>query len=176
MRNIPRMDVLDPNFRRSMYIRYADDFVYLFEGPKKEALSIKQSINLFLRNQIGLELNTEKTIVSHIKQGFHFLGAHIQTAKNVDFRMKTRTVKGTPITMRANVRARVNMPTSLLIEKLLKAGFARRNHLGQVLAKPMTNMVNLDQATITQFYNSKTHGILNYYSFAGNRAESLNLI
>lgn len=176
MRNTPRMDVSDPNFRRSMYIRYADDFVYLFEGPKKEASDIKEKLIFFLQDRIGLELNTGKTIVSHMNEGLYFLGAHIKTLKNVDFRMKTRTVKGTPITMRANVRARVNMPTKLLIEKLIKGGFAHRNQLGKVLAKPMTNMVNLDHATIIQFYNSKIHGMLNYYSFAGNRIEIQNLI
>lgn len=176
MRNIPRMDVMDPNYRRSMYIRYADDFVYLFEGPKEEAKKIKEVIKDFLQDRTGLELNSEKTVVSHINEGFHFLGAKIMTLKNVDFRMKTRTTTGIPITMRASVRARVNMPTVLLIGKLIKAGFARRNQLGKVLARPLTNMVNLEHATIIQFYNSKIHGLLNYYSFAGNRIELQNLI
>jgi hypothetical protein len=182
MINTPRMDVSDPYFIRSMYIRYAYDFVYLFEGPKKKASNIKENLKNFLRERIGLELNTEKTIVSHMNEGFYFLGAHIKTLKNVDYRMKTRTVKGTPNTMRANVRARVNMPTKLLIEKLIKGGFAHRNQIGKVLAKPMTKMVNLDHATIIQFYNSKIHGMLNYYSFKsprggyGNRIDTQNLI
>jgi len=48
IRNIPRNDPLDPSYRRSMYIRYADDFVFLFEGPKNEALIIKEQIKKFL--------------------------------------------------------------------------------------------------------------------------------
>jgi group II intron reverse transcriptase/maturase len=176
MRNKSRMDVMDPNYRRSLYIRYADDFVYLFEGPKKEALKIREVIKDFLQNRLGLELNTEKTVVSHINEGFHFLEAQIKTLKNVDFRMKTRTTSGISITMRANVRARVNMPTLLLIQKLIKAGFAHKNHLGETLAKPMTKMVNLDHATIIQIYNSKIHGLLNYYSLTGNRFQTQNLI
>ena len=176
MRNTPRMDTLDPNYRRSMYIRYADDFVVLFEGPKSEALTIRDKIKDFLHKNVGLELNMDKTIVSHMNEGFNFLGAHIKTLKNVDFRMKTKTSNGIPITMRANVRARVNLPTLNLIEKFKKAGFVRKDALGKVVANPMTKMVNLDHATIIQFFNSKIHGLINYYSFAANRIETQNLI
>ena len=176
MRITPRMDTQDPNYRRSMYIRYADDFVYLFTGPKSEALVIRDKIKDFLIENTGLELNLEKTLVTHLDEGFLFLGAHISTSKHVDFRMKTRTINGTPITMRAHVRARVNMPTKSLLNKLIKAGFARRNPLNKILAKPVTKLVNLDHSTIIQFFNSKIHGLLNYYSFAGNRIETQNLI
>lgn len=175
MRKTPRMDTRDPNYRRSMYVRYGDDFVYLFEGPKIEAMIIRDRIKEFLTENTGLELNVEKTVVTHINEGFQFLGAHISTTKNVDFRMKTRTTNGTPITMRANVRARVNMPTKVLIEKLIKAGFARRNNMNKITAKPLTKVVNLDHTTIIQFYNYKIQGLLNYYSFAGNRIEAQNI-
>jgi hypothetical protein len=78
--------------------------------------------------------------------------------------------------MRANVRARVNMPTMKLLEKLILNGFARRNHRGTILASPMKKLINLDHGSILQFYNSKIHGLVNYYSFAANRIEIQNLI
>lgn len=176
LRITPRMDTMDPGYRRSMYIRYADDFVILFEGPKSEALNIRDKVKDFLHNNVGLDLNMEKTIVSHMNEGFNFLGAYIKTLKNVDFRMKTKTTNGTPITMRANVRARVNMPTENLVEKFNKAGFVTNDAYGKVVAKPMTSMVNLDHATIIQFFNSKINGLVNYYTFAANRIETQNLI
>jgi hypothetical protein len=171
---IPRMDNKDPGYRRSMYIRYADDFVFLFEGPFSECKIIKEKIKSLLITHLGLELNDEKTVITHINEGFHFLGAIVKNLRHLDFRMKTRTVKGIP--MRANVRASINMPTKIRIEKLIKSNFARRNHEGVILAKPQTGLVNLDHATIVQFYNSKIYGILNYYSFAANRIEIQNLI
>ena len=176
MLKIPRMDINDPNYRRSMYIRYADDFVYLFEGPISEAKVIKEKIKEALLELTGLELNDAKTLITHSNKGFSFLGAHVKTLKRVGFMMKTKTVKGKPITMRSNVRARLNMPTKTLIEKLIKNKFARRNHIGKILAAPQTNLVNLDHSTIIQFYNSKIQGILNYYTFAANRIEIQNLI
>lgn len=161
MLTTPRMDHYDPNYR-SMYIRYADDFVYLFEGPNAETKTIKENIKSALHRLTALELNEEKTLITHLNDGFHFLGAYVK-GLSVGYMMKK---KGDVIRMRANVRARVNMPTAKLIEKLIQTGFARRNHLRQVLSRPLTKLVNLDHATIIQFYNSKIHGFLNYYTFA----------
>ena len=89
----------DNNYRRSMYIRYADDFVYLLEGPKAEALVVKERIKIFLHDNIGLELNDDKTIITHITEGFHFLGAFIKMAQRVGFMMKNITKTGDRITM-----------------------------------------------------------------------------
>jgi hypothetical protein len=193
MRTLPRMDPYDKDFRRTMYIRYADDFVILFEGPKSEIADIKEKIKTFLYEECGLELNTEKTVITHMTKseggpegpplaapreggGFNFLGAKIRTLANNDYRMKNKTVAGAPITMRAQVRIRVNMPTVELLEKLIKAGIAKRDKLRNIVAKPYTTMVNADHATIIQFYNAKINGIINYYTFAANRVKGLNLI
>jgi len=172
----PRMDLKDPNYRRSMYIRYADDFVYLFEGPKTEAKVIKEKIKQALHKLTGLELNDEKTLITHLDEGFSFLGANIKGLRHVGYTMKTTTTNGSKIRMRANVIARVNMPTKDLFSKLIEVGFARRNQEKKILAKLMTKLVNLDHSTIIQFYNSKINGLLNYYTFAANRIETQNLI
>ena len=78
--------------------------------------------------------------------------------------------------MRGNERARVNMPTENLIAKFNKAGFVRNDAYGKVVAKALTSMVNLDHATIIQFFNSKINGLVNYYTFAANRFETQKLI
>lgn len=177
MLRIPIMDIKDPNYRRSMYLRYADDFFFfLFEGPIYEVNNIKFEIKNFLHNRLELELKDEKTVLTNISDGFSFLGANVKNLRYAGFRMKTRTVKGSIITLRANVRARVNMPTKTLVEKLIRNKYAHRNKFCQVLASPQTSLVNLDHATITQNYNIKIKGLLNYYSFAGNKIEIKNLI
>ena len=48
MRSVSIMDAKYPGYRRSMYIRYADDFIYLLEGPITEARQIKEKIKTFL--------------------------------------------------------------------------------------------------------------------------------
>ena len=55
------------------FIRYADDFI--ITGDSKELLEdkVKPLVENFLKER-GLELSPEKTRVTHINEGFDFLG------------------------------------------------------------------------------------------------------
>lgn len=64
---MPSRDPCDPNFRRLWYVRYADDFLLGLMGPKNEAMVIKQKISEFLSKDLKLELNAEKTLVTHAR-------------------------------------------------------------------------------------------------------------
>lgn len=59
------------------FVRYADDFV--ITGFSKELLedNVKPVIERFLEPR-GLELSAEKTIVTHIRDGFDFLGQNVR--------------------------------------------------------------------------------------------------
>ena len=57
-------------------IRYADDFVIVCKS-KTTAVNIKQSIKKHL-SKIGLTLSDEKTKITHIYDGFDFLGFNIR--------------------------------------------------------------------------------------------------
>ncbi len=75
---IPSRDPNDPNFRRLWYTRYADDFLLGLVGSKSEAVEIKQKIANFLGEQLHLELNQDKTLVTHARCGqANFLGYEI---------------------------------------------------------------------------------------------------
>lgn len=65
----------DPNFKRVMYLRYADDFVILISGSSNDAKMISNRVKDILKKKCGLELNKEKTIITATKDGFMFLGA-----------------------------------------------------------------------------------------------------
>ena len=56
-----------------LYVRYADDFVVLCNGTKAQALRMKEELTQVL-NQMGLKLSEEKTKVTHLTEGFTFLG------------------------------------------------------------------------------------------------------
>ena len=72
---LPSSDPFDPNYRRLRYVRYADDFVLGFSGPKAEAGQIKESLETFLRKSLKLELSREKTLITHAtSQAAKFLG------------------------------------------------------------------------------------------------------
>ena len=74
------LDYNEKNRRRrrkegnAFYVRYADDFVIAWNGTKEGALQLKEALTTFLREHLGLELSAEKTHITHITEGFDFLG------------------------------------------------------------------------------------------------------
>ena len=59
-----------------LYVRYADDFVVLCNGTKAEAQAIKEELKESLSTK-GLTLSEEKTKITHVSEGFTFLGYQI---------------------------------------------------------------------------------------------------
>jgi len=57
-------------------VRYADDFIVTADD-KETLLEIKAMLMEFLRER-GLELSEEKTLITHIDEGFDFLGFNIR--------------------------------------------------------------------------------------------------
>lgn len=168
MLKISATDRSDPNFKRMMYIRYADDFVVLITGSHQDALRIKRHISDFLIKHTGLELNDEKTIVSPTSEPFLFLGA---TCKRVDSSKKLSKLSGSNIRKRTVPRMRVDLPIDVLIKKLRDNGFIKHSKLGRVLATARKDLINLDHNDIIRFYNSKINGVISHYGFARNRYE-----
>jgi len=61
--------------------RYADDFVILSNGGIEGVKQAKQEVKDFLENELHLQLSEEKTLITHVNDGFNFLGFHIQRGK-----------------------------------------------------------------------------------------------
>lgn len=59
-------------------IRYADDWLLLTNGSKQEAYRLRDEFQKFLREHLLLELNVEKTHITHVNNGFDFLGFHVR--------------------------------------------------------------------------------------------------
>jgi RNA-directed DNA polymerase len=60
-----------------LYARYADDFVVTCNGTRRQAEELKGELNTFLRKGLKLTLSEEKTKVTHVNDGFEFLGIRI---------------------------------------------------------------------------------------------------
>lgn len=79
-RQIPSCDPTDPDFRRLHFVRYADDFLLCFTGPKHEAEEIKTQLKTFLHESLRLELSEEKTLITHAAtESARFLGYDIHS-------------------------------------------------------------------------------------------------
>jgi Reverse transcriptase (RNA-dependent DNA polymerase) len=80
---LPSQDPEDPDFRRLKYVRYADDFLLGCIGPKSEAEEIKRKLEVFLREQLKLELSQAKTLITHARtETARFLGYEIHVLHN----------------------------------------------------------------------------------------------
>jgi hypothetical protein len=67
LRRLPSVDPQDPGYRRLRYSRYADDHLLGFTGPRAEAEAIKDQLARFLRDDLALELNPNKTLITHAR-------------------------------------------------------------------------------------------------------------
>ena len=64
-----------PNIR---FCRYADDWcVFVTRGNRQYAERLRDEIRDFLQKSCGLELSAEKTRITHVRDGYDFLGFHI---------------------------------------------------------------------------------------------------
>ncbi len=59
------------------YCRYADDFVVIVKGTKAHAECIREECRVFLEDELKLTLNMGKTHITHVNDGFVFLGHRI---------------------------------------------------------------------------------------------------
>ncbi len=159
MQQLPSHDPYDPGYRRLRYVRYADDFVLGFIGPKVEAQQAKESLETFLRDTLKLELSREKTLITHAtSQAARFLGYELlnQQANDQFDRNGRRRVNG---------QIGLRVPTDV-IEQHCQA-YMRKG-------KPAHRSVLLhdEDYTIVDRYQSEFRGVVNYYVLAYNVAHT----
>lgn len=64
-----------------VYVRYADDFVVLCNGTKAQAIALREELSEFLKQELRLELSMEKTKITHLNEGFKFLGFEVERSR-----------------------------------------------------------------------------------------------
>jgi len=76
LKGIRRLEI-DLNWRKLKYVRYAEDILLGFIGPKSEALNILIEISNFASIFCSMNFSIEKTSVVHHEKGVVFLGYKI---------------------------------------------------------------------------------------------------
>jgi group II intron reverse transcriptase/maturase len=152
MRTLPSTDPMDPGYRRLKYIRYADDVLLGFTGPKAEAEEIKAKLARFLRETLGLELNQDKTLITHARsQRARFLGYDITVQHS-----STKISNGR---RSANGKIALKVPPDVI-----RAQCARYRQHGKPWHRP--RLQNLDDYDIVRAYGAEYRGVVNYYLLA----------
>lgn len=153
LRKIPSQDPQDLNYRRLRFVRYADDWLLGFSGPKAEAEEIKREIRDFLHDTLKLELSEEKTLITHARTGAaKFLGYEI-IIQHDDDKLDRRGQR------QVNETIGLRVPMSVMEQK---CAFDMQR------GKPAQRAVMLDDSdySIVSKYQSEYRGIVQYYLLA----------
>jgi group II intron reverse transcriptase/maturase len=156
-RQMPSRDFYDPDYRRLLYVRYADDFLLGFAGPVSEARGIKERLKTFLKEKLHLDMSEEKTLITHATtQAAKFLGYEIAVAQEDSKRTKgQRTVNGV---------IQLRVPQRFVDERS-----ARYMRNGKPIHRP--ERASNDDFSIIADYQAEYRGYVQYYNLAVNIAK-----
>jgi group II intron reverse transcriptase/maturase len=161
-RQLPHGDPQDPDFRRLRYVRYADDFLLGFIGPRAEAEAIKQQLAAFLTEELKLELSSEKTLITRAQtDAARFLGYEIRAWHAND--------KIAP-----NGQRCVNGVIGLYVPKDVIDG-ARRKYTRKERPIHRPELLHESDYSIMMKYQAEYRGLVQYYLLASN-VSNLNYV
>ncbi len=162
-RGVRSVAAYDPDYRRLRYVRYADDFLLGFVGPKDEAEAIRQRLSEYLGTELKLTLSMEKTVITHaVDDKAKFLGYEVKVTRQDDL-------------ISDNGKRATNGYIALLMPKRVAEKYrARYSKGGKVVHRPELE-IDSDYA-IVQRYQSVLRGLYNYYCMAVNVSARMGYI
>ena len=152
----------DPDYRRLRYIRYADDFLLGFIGPRAEAEVIKSHLTTYLRDELKLNLSEEKTLITQgRREKAKFLGYEVSIGAN-DHKRTTRGIRA------INGTVTFGVPREVIHQKCSR-------YMANGKAIHRKELTNNNILSIVEQYQAEYRGLVNYYRMAHNLA-SLGIV
>ena len=103
------------------YVRYADDFLMSFWGPKALAKEIRHMTLRFIESYLKMSVNVEKTDIKHKSEGVVFLGYKIWLDKDITVRNSAEEVQ-----RRTRTGLKFTIPIERLFLKYAEKGFFQK--------------------------------------------------
>jgi len=154
-RKILYSEPLDGDYRRLRFVRYADDFLLGFVGPKKEAEEIRDRLSEYLSSELKLTLSKEKTLVTHAAdESAKFLGYEISV-------IKAESLISSDGRRASNGCINLRVP-----RKVVNKYRERYCREGKPIHR--AELMTESDYTIIQSYQSVLRGLYNYYCLASN--------
>ena len=163
-----RTDPMDKEYRRLVYVRYADDWLCGVIGSKNDAEAIKADFKDFLSEKLLLELSDEKTLITNAQDRARFLGYDICAYADAGFIIDKNGRK-----MRSrNSKIKLLVPHEKWRKKLTDYGALKImiGENGKEKYQPFhrANLIRNDDIEILTQYNAEIRGLYNYYRLANN--------
>lgn len=167
---VPYSDPMDTEYKRVVYVRYADDFLIGVIGSKEDAKQVKIDVGEFIKEQLHLEISPEKTLITHGNDFARFLGYLVTVSREQN---RTRTKNG--FTRRTYVgKVKLYVPKEKWLNRLLSYGALKisydKAHGNKEVWEPVRRpgLIRLDDIEILNQYNAEVRGMYNYYRLANN--------
>lgn len=105
-------------FPKVNFVRYADDFIVTGESKELLEEGVLPIIREFLRER-GLELAEDKTVITHVNDGFDFLGCNVKWYKDkLLIKPSDKNYKAVITKIRGIIKVNPTLKQSLLIRTL----------------------------------------------------------
>lgn len=133
------------------FVRYADDFICTANSKETLETKVQPAIIAFL-NERGLELSLEKTKITHISEGFDFLGFNIRKyGEKLLIKPSKTSVKKFSESLRETIKKLGNTSTVILIAKLNSKIRGWANYYRSCVAKEIFN--DIDKVIFDSIWN-----------------------
>jgi group II intron reverse transcriptase/maturase len=166
LRTIPSMDPMDPEYKKILFIRYADDWIIGIIGEKQDAIDIRTKIETYLEQHLKLTLSPEKTKITYLgKRTARFLGYELQSGGTSKFSTSKTLYKRT-----VGFQPRIFMPISDIVSKMADNNFCTKIGIGT----RKKGWIHYPDNIIVQKFNYILRGYRNYYAPSDNFGAGMN--
>jgi len=155
--------IFDDKYCRVKYVRYADDFIIGVRGQKSVALQILTEVKTFLKSELHLSVNEEKTRITHVfSDKAHYLGmlihcvptnqvaykrsAHVERFR----RLKLRTVRKIE---HAELKRKKILQAELM--KMIKKNLTRKSELADQSKRLTVDLETLGMSEALKATNAR---------------------
>lgn len=165
MQSMHAVDPMDETFLRVSFVRFADDFLVGVIGSKALCLELKEKIVGFLRHELCLELNLQKTAITNLSNGrVRFVGYEI-----TKIHCNSKQIKDKYGHQKRSVNGHIKLlvPSQVIRDKIKL--FTEKGRSCALVARkdyPVLDIVNM--------YNAEIRGLYNFYCLAMNVSRELS--
>jgi RNA-directed DNA polymerase len=140
-----RLKSLQGQYPAVNFVRYADDFIITSKSKDLLEGQIKPLVKQFLQDR-GLMLSPTKTVITHVEQGFDFLGQNVRRYPNGKLLTKPskKNLKTFLDGVRKIIQAALGWPAADLINELNPKIRGWANYHRHVVSKRTFNRVDYD--------------------------------
>lgn len=131
-------------------------------GSKADAVEVKRWLANYLREELQLELSTEKTVITHVDKRARFLGYDIKRWAG-ERRKRVHTPHGVILKRTCTQHLALLIPRDRVVRFAKKYGRVQDWH-----GYSRDRLLHLSDLEIMMTFNAEIRGFINYYALASN--------